>query len=63
MHGDKLVLKKIAESSMKPALQRVLSSIYQYETDKGKQPRGPYKEHYRAVIKDGVNEIVASDED
>lgn len=56
MDGDKLVPKKIAQSSIEPEVKRALASIYQYETDRGRRAAGPYKDHYRAVIKKGSGE-------
>ena len=56
MDGDKLVPKKIAQASIEPDIKRALALIYQYETDRGKRASGPYKDHYRALIKAGASE-------
>lgn len=54
MQGDRLVPKKIKESDASPIAKRGLAELWQYEFDRAEKNRGPYKDHYKAVVAEGA---------
>lgn len=62
MQGDKLVPKKIKESSASNPAKTALATIWQYEVNRADRTRGPYKEAYKSAITSGAEKARGRDE-